>query len=57
MKQKSRVECIVGFPLIWARPTHGWLPFAPLNDIPKGFTSKMNLEVTPRGLDIANVKV
>ena len=29
------------FPLILAalRPTHGWLPFAPLIDIPKGFSS------------------
>ena len=30
---------------------------APLIDIPKGFSSKMTLEVAPRGLDIANVKV
>ena len=52
-------ECTVGFPLIWAvlSPTHGWLPFAPLIDIPKGFSSKMTLEVAPRGLDIATVKV
>ena len=50
---------ILGFPLIWAvlRPTHGWLPFTPMIDTPKGFSSKMTLEVAPRGLDIANVKV
>ena len=56
---ESKGVWIVGFPLIWAvlRPTHGWLPFAPLIDIPKGFSSKMTLEVAPRGLDIATVKV
>ena len=50
---------VLRFPLIWAvlRPTHGWLPFAPMIDIPKGFSSKMTLEVAPRGLDIATVKV
>ena len=50
---------ILGFPLIWAvlRPTHGWLPFAPMIDTPKGFSSKMTLEVAPRGLDIATAKV
>ena len=44
----------IGFPLIWAviRPTHGWLPFAPLIDIPKGFSSKMTLEVAARGLKV-----
>ena len=49
----------VGFPLILAVlcPTHGWLPFAPQIDIPKGFSSKMTLEVAPRGLEIAQVKV
>ena len=37
----SYAKCGVGFPLIWAVlcPTHGWLPFAPLIDIPKGFSS------------------
>ena len=44
----------VGFPLIWAvlRPTHGWLPFAPMIDTPKGFSSKMTLEVAARGLKV-----
>ena len=50
---------IIGFPLIWTvlRPTHGWLPFAPMIDTPKGFSSKMTLEVAPRGLYIATAKI
>ena len=49
----------LGFPLIWTvlRPTHGWLPFAPMIDTPKGFSSKMTLEVAPRCLDIVTFKV
>ena len=45
---------VVGFPLIWAvlRPTHGPLPFIPLIDLPKGFSSKMPLEVAARGLKV-----
>ena len=41
-------------PLIWAvlRPTHGSLPIDPLMDIPKGFSSKMILEVAARGLKV-----
>ena len=39
------------------RPTYGWLPFAPMIYTPKGFSSKMTLEVAPRGFDIATVKV
>ena len=56
----ENVQQTIGFPLFWAvlRPTYGgWLPFAPMIDIPKGFSSKMTLEVAPRGLDIATVKV
>ena len=50
---------IIGFPLIWTvlRPTHGWLPFAPMIDTPKVFSSKMTLEVAPRGLYIATAKI
>ena len=56
---KYHVQCALGFPLIWVvlRSTHGWLPFAPMIDTPKGFSSKMTLEVTPRGIDIATAKV
>ena len=44
----------LGFPLIWAvlRHTHGWLPFAPMIDTPKGFSSKMTLEVAAIGLKV-----
>ena len=44
----------VGFPLIWTvlRPTHGSLPIDPLIDLPKGFSSKMTLEVAARGLKV-----
>ena len=44
----------LGFPLIWAvlRPTHGSLPIDPLIDLPKGFSSKMTLEVAARGLKV-----
>ena len=46
--------CSIGFPLIWAvlRPTHGPLPIDPLIDLPKGFSSKMPLEVAARGLKV-----
>ena len=44
----------LGFPFIWAvlRPTHGPLPIDPLIDLPKGFSSKMPLEVAARGLTV-----
>ena len=44
----------LGFPFIWAvlRPTHGPLPIDPLIDLPKGFSSKMPLEVAARGLKV-----
>ena len=39
---------------MWAvlRPTHGSLPIDPLIDLPKGFSSKMPLEVAARGLKL-----
>ena len=44
----------VGFPLTWVvlRPTHGSVPIDPLIDLPKGFNSKMTLEVAARGLKV-----
>ena len=44
----------LGFPFIWAvlRPTHGPVPIDPLIDLPKGFSSKMTLEVATRGLKV-----
>ena len=49
----------VEFPVILADCGPGGFqhPIALLIHIPKGFSSKMTLEVAPRGLDIATVKV
>ena len=54
MRFLNPCDYVLGFPLIWAalRPTHGSLPIDPLIDFPKGFSSKMTLEVAARRLKV-----
>ena len=46
---KAGLEFLLILPVL--RPTHGSLPFGPLINMSKGFSSKSTLEVAPRALE------